>query len=57
MGGTTSDRTCGTCTDRSSKTLLTEMEVLDRGELDVDNVEGGETFLGKGRIHLRDDTT
>ena len=35
-------------------TLCTETEVLGRGELDVDNVEGEETYLRTGILHLRD---
>ena len=28
-----------------------------RGELDVVNVEGGETYIGTGKLHLRDEKT
>ena len=56
-GGTTGDHSRGTWTDGSSKTLLTETEVTDVGELDVDNVEVGKTYLRMGRLHIRDDTT
>ena len=40
-------------TDGPSTTLLTETEVSSVGELDVENVEGGETYIRAGRIHLR----
>ena len=57
MGGTASDRPRGTWPDRSSTTLRTETEVSVRGELDVVNVEGGETYIGTGKLHLRDEKT
>ena len=40
--------------DRLSTTLLTKTEVSSGGELGVENVEGGETYIGAGRLHLRD---
>ena len=52
MGRTTSDRPCEIFPDGPSTTLLTETEVSSRGELDVDNVEGGETYLGAGILHI-----
>ena len=56
-GGTTSDRPCRTWTDGSSTTLLTKTEVLVGGELDVENVEIGENYLGTGKPHIRENTT
>ena len=53
-GGKNSDHPRGTWPDGSSMTLCTETEVLGRGELDVDNVEGEETYLRTGILHLRD---
>ena len=56
-GGTTSDRPRGIWPDRSSNIILNRTEISNRGELEVDNVKGGETYLGTGRLHLRDNTT
>ena len=56
-GGTTRDLPRGTWTDGSIKTLLSETELSEGGELDVENVEVGETYLGTGGLHLWDDTT
>ena len=53
-GRTTSNRPCSTWPDGPSTTLLAETEVSSRGELDLENVEGGDTYLGVGRLHLRD---
>ena len=52
-GRTNRNRSCGTYPDGPRITLLTETEVSSGGELDVENVEGGETYLGEGRLHLR----
>ena len=51
---TTSNRPCGTWPDGPSTTLLTETELSSGGELDVDNVDEGGTYLGAGRLHPRD---
>ena len=51
---TTSDRPRGIWTDGPSTTIFTETELLIGGELDVENVDGGETYLGVGRLYLRD---
>ena len=52
MGRRTSDRPRGIWPDIPSTTLLTKTEVLSGGELYVDNVEEGETYLGTGRLHI-----
>ena len=46
--GTTSDCPRGTWPDGSSTTLCTEMGVWGGEELDVENVEVGETYLRTG---------
>ena len=56
-GGTTGYRLHRKWPDQSSTALRTKTEVSGGGELDVDNVEGGENYLVMGRLHLRDDTT
>ena len=42
--------------DGSSTTLLTKTEVLGGGELDVENVEGGDNYFRTWRLNLREDT-
>ena len=56
-GGAPSDRPRGPWPDKSVATLRTKTEVPGGGELDVENVERGETYLGTGGLHIRDDTT
>ena len=53
-GRTTSNRPRRIWHDGPINTLLTKTEVLSGGELDVENVEGGETYLEDGILHLRD---
>ena len=56
-GGTTSDRPCGTWPDGSSMALLTKTEVTGGGKLGVENVEGGDTYIGTGGLNIVRDTT
>ena len=39
---------------RTKHKILTKTEVSSGGELDVENVKGGETYLGAGILHIRD---
>ena len=52
-GITTRNLTRSTWPDGPITSLITETEVLSGGELDVENVEVGETYLGAWRLHLR----
>ena len=56
-GGTPSDCPSGTWPDGSSATLRTKTDFPGRGELDVENMERRDTYLGTGGIHIRYDTT
>ena len=51
---TTSNRPRGTWPHGPSTTMITKTEVSSGGELDVENVKGGETYLGAGILHIRD---
>ena len=51
---TTSNRPRGIWPYGPSTIVLAETEVSRIGELDVKNLEGGETYLGAGRLYLRD---
>ena len=53
-GRTTRNRPRRRWPDGPITTLLTKTEVLRGGQLDVDIVEGGETYLGAGRLYLRE---
>ena len=54
VGRTIINRPRGTWPDGSITTILTKTKVSRGGELDVENLEGGETYLGAERLHLRD---
>ena len=56
-GGAPSDHHRGPWPDRSGTTLRTKTEVLIGGQLDLDNVERREIYLGTGGLHIRDETT
>ena len=55
-GGAPTNPHRGPWPDRSGTTLCTQMEILIGGEPTVANVEGGETYLRAGGIHIRDVT-
>ena len=55
-GGEPNKRHSGPWTDISGTTLYAKTEVPSGGELDVENVERGETYLGKGGLNIKEDT-
>ena len=56
-GGAPRDDHCGPWPEISGTKLHVKAEVPSGGKLDVENVERRKTYLGMGRLHIRDDTT